>query len=525
LTHPNIVAAYAVGEDFGVHWYSMEFCPGQPLDAKLKADGALPWQDAVRIITQVAAGLAHAHAHQIIHRDIKPANIIIAANGTAKILDFGLAKQLGGGQSLMTQTGVVMGTPHYIAPEQSRGDKGIDGRADLYALGATLYHLVTGVTPFSGASPAAVIMQHLNDELPDPRERVAELPSGLVAIIRRLMAKRPADRYADAESLIADLDLVAAGQQPRHAANDSPTALARRRDATQDPDYRAAYLIASVVILALVGGWWLTRPVRASSEATEVAEPLPTTQPVVVDTPAPAPPGRIIPLPPPPEPAPTPPVTTPTTADVTPQPVPSATTTSNARTIDLLRLVDPAQDAVYGTWIWSDGALLSDASGAWTADRGAARLALPYRPQGEYDFRIQFTRRSGNHCVSQILVAKGQAYAWIMGGWGNTIFGFENFRGMHSNEAANTTRVIQGSCLTTGQRHEAVLRVRREGAIALFDGREISRTPREYHDLTSPPVYHLRGHPGQLGIASWESPTAFHVIEVVEISGQGTLIR
>ena len=205
--------------------------------------------------------------------------------------------------------------------------------------------------------------------------------------------------------------------------------------------------------------------------------------------------------------------------------VPSPTESSATRTVDLLRLVDPTRDAVYGTWTWSDGVLLSDAAGAWALDRGAARLALPYRPPVAYDYRVVFTRRSGNHCVSQIFVAKGQAFAWVMGGWGNTVFGFENLRGLHVNEAGNTTRVQQASCLTTGQRHEAVLRVRREGTIALLDGREISRTPQDYRDLTSPPVYHLRGRPGQLGIASWESPTAFHVVEVVEVEGRGTLVR
>lgn len=523
LIHPNIVTAYAVGEDFGVHWYAMEFCPGEGLDVKLKRGGALPWRDAVRFTAQIAAGLAHAHAQRIIHRDIKPANIVVDANGTAKILDFGLAKQLGGGQSLMTQTGVVMGTPHYIAPEQARGDKGIDGRADIYALGATFYHLLTGHTPFSGSSPAAVIMRHLSDELPDPRDEITDLPDGVVDVLRRMMTKQPNNRYQNGEALIADLEFVAAGQAPSGTAIDpSLSSVARRRHAAaHETDYRTTYVASAVVVLALVVGWWLLRPVRQVT-------PMPAATPAPVEVAVAPPPltGKTIPLPPPPvdiTSTATSPVTSakPATTDRVPATPPGAA--SHTRTVDLLALVDPARDAVFGTWQRSAGALVSEAVGDWQS--GAARLALPYRPPEEYDFRIAFTKRSGQQCVSQIFVARGQAFAWVMGGWNNSVFSFENLRGLHGNEVANATRVVRASCLTNGQRHVAVLQVRRDGATALFDGAVISRTPKDFQGLTSPPVYHLQGRPGMLGIASWMSPTAFEVVEVVEVSGPGTVTR
>lgn len=526
LIHPNIVAAYAVGEDFGVHWYAMEFCPGEGLDARLKRDARVSWKDAVHIVAQIAAGLAHAHANGTIHRDIKPANIVLAANGTAKILDFGLAKQLGGGQSLMTQTGVVMGTPHYIAPEQARGEKDIDGRADIYALGATFYHLITGHTPFSGSSPAAVIMRHLSDELPDPRDGLSDLPDGVVEVLRRMMAKKPKDRYRDGEALIADLELVAAGQSPAGSAiNPSLSSLARRRrTVATEADHRTTYVVSAVMVVALVAGWWFLRPARSTAPTVPTTISADVAMRAVTTPPPPT--GNIIPLPPPEDlsPVPVPVIATP----VVPAEVPVAhpvVVANQFRTVDLLALADPARDAVFGTWQRIDGALSSDASGAWEAGQGAARLALPYRPPEEYDFRIAFTRRSGQHCVSQIFFTRNQSFAWIMGGWGNTVFAFENLRGMHGNEVANTTRVQRASCLITGQRHEAVLQVRRDGATALFDGQVISRTPANYRDLTSPPVYHLTGRPGTLGIASWQSPTLFHVVEVVERSGPGTLMR
>ncbi|MCY3020686.1 MAG: serine/threonine-protein kinase, partial [Planctomycetota bacterium] len=160
LNHVNIVSAYTVGEDFGHHYYAMEYCEGETLSATLMRQHFLPWDRALEIVAQVARGLQHAHEHGFIHRDIKPANIIIAADGVAKILDLGLSKSIvDGEQSFATQTGVALGTPHYLAPEQARGDKHLDGRADIYSLGATLYHLVTGQTPFEGDTGAAIMLK------------------------------------------------------------------------------------------------------------------------------------------------------------------------------------------------------------------------------------------------------------------------------------------------------------------------------------------------------------------------------
>lgn len=193
--------------------------------------------------------------------------------------------------------------------------------------------------------------------------------------------------------------------------------------------------------------------------------------------------------------------------------------------MNLLALADPTRDAVFGTWKRLDGALVSDAAGDWHVSRGAARLALPYRPPEEYDFRIVFTRLSGNHCVSQIFFVREQTFAWMMGGWDNSVFAFENFQTLHGNEIGNATRVKRESCLTTGQRHEAILQVRRDRATALLDGVVIARTPSGYTGLTSPGIYHLKGRQGSLGLASWGSPTAFYVVEVVEISGPGRRIN
>jgi serine/threonine-protein kinase len=243
LNHVNIVCAYTVGEEQGVHYYVMEHCDGEPLDKLLKRAPFIPWEMACGIIMQVARGLKHAHEHGIIHRDIKPENVFICrppgtagvspADGqdgrapldilgegyVAKILDLGLSKDLGNeSSSFYTQTGVAMGTPHYISPEQAKGEKQIDGRTDIYSLGATFYHLVTGQTPFTGTTPAIVMMKHLTGQLPNPQDVNDEIPDGVVHIIQRMMAKDAVDRYANCKELLEDLELVIDGKMPSSQA-------------------------------------------------------------------------------------------------------------------------------------------------------------------------------------------------------------------------------------------------------------------------------------------------------------------
>jgi len=255
LNHVNIVMAYNVAEEGGTHYYAMEYCDGETLEKILKRDKVIPWDTAVAVVLQVARGLKHAHDHGIIHRDIKPANIFICKplGGTgvppvtaqstgetpvlresfvAKILDLGLSKNISGQeQSFYTQTGVALGTPHYIAPEQAKGEKGIDGRTDIYSLGATFYHLITGQTPFTGSTAAIVMMKHLSEELPNPQDIVLDIPEGVVQVIMKMMAKEPRDRYPTCKELLDDLERVIDGKMPGSQAIDvgkSSVAVARR---------------------------------------------------------------------------------------------------------------------------------------------------------------------------------------------------------------------------------------------------------------------------------------------------------
>ncbi len=214
LDHPNIVRTLDVGEAKGMHFIALELVEGGDLNRRLKKRGIFPENEALGIVREVALGLQHAHEKGLVHRDIKPANILFDSTGRAKISDLGLVKMTDPEAAHLTQTGVAIGTPHYIAPEQARGDGDIDIRADIYALGATLYRMVTGKTPFEGANAVEIITKHLSQQLVAPDEINPQVGDGCTALIEKMMAKERDDRYPRPADLIHDIDLVLAGKPP-----------------------------------------------------------------------------------------------------------------------------------------------------------------------------------------------------------------------------------------------------------------------------------------------------------------------
>ena len=204
LQHRNVVTIHELGEVDGTPYIVMEFLSGQDLDALLKGEVDLSIQHKLDIAAQLCEGLAYAHEQGIIHRDIKPGNVRVLEDGTVKILDFGIAKFA---MSSVTQSGTVMGTPSYMAPEQIMGQP-LDGRADLFAVGVLLYELFTGAKPFSGDSPTAVVYQIMHIEPPQVRDVVPDLPDALQEIISRALQKDPNDRYGKAAEMAADLQMV-----------------------------------------------------------------------------------------------------------------------------------------------------------------------------------------------------------------------------------------------------------------------------------------------------------------------------
>ena len=211
LSHPNIVRVYDCGERGDSCYLVLEYIEGENCRDKLDQWGVFDWQRAVQIVRQVAEGLAYASRKGIIHRDLKPENIMIDNEGNARMADLGLAKEMVTHGSSATQDGDVLGTPYYMSPEQIRQPSDVDFRADIYSLGATLHHMVTGEPPFDAATPFEIMAKHLNEPLLDPRTRRPELPAPLCAVIMRCMAKDPRDRYPHYAELIRDLDMLTNG--------------------------------------------------------------------------------------------------------------------------------------------------------------------------------------------------------------------------------------------------------------------------------------------------------------------------
>jgi Leucine-rich repeat (LRR) protein/tRNA A-37 threonylcarbamoyl transferase component Bud32 len=213
LHHPNIVHAYDADEAGGVHFLVMEYVEGTDLGRLLKRQGPLPVATACDYARQAALGLQHAFERGMVHRDVKPANLLLTAAGVVKVMDFGLARlgraAAGDESSTMTEEGAVMGSLDYIAPEQAMDSHAVDARADLYSLGCTLYHLLTGRVPFPGGEALAKLLKHRLEE-PAPIEQLRpDLPPGVAAVVRRLMAKRPEDRHQTPAEAADDLAAAA----------------------------------------------------------------------------------------------------------------------------------------------------------------------------------------------------------------------------------------------------------------------------------------------------------------------------
>lgn len=204
LNHPHVINVHAIDEYSGTPYLVMEHIDGVSLQDLLNERGHLPWVQACDYVLQAAGGLAAAAAKGIVHRDVKPSNIMVTREGLVKITDFGLAKPASMGQGV-TQTGFVIGTPLYMAPEQGRGQT-CDFRADMYALGATLYHLVAGVPPYQAENPVDVLVQHASSPIPHLPDSLQTYPPFLTEVLSRMMAKDPKDRYASYTDLIRDLE-------------------------------------------------------------------------------------------------------------------------------------------------------------------------------------------------------------------------------------------------------------------------------------------------------------------------------
>lgn len=268
LRHPNVVAVHQVGQLHGQPYFTMDYVPGRDLSAVARGRPMDP-QSAARLLAQVAAAVDHLHAHGIIHRDLKPSNILVEEGGCAYVTDFGLALTCGG-DSQLTQSGMIVGTPSYMAPEQACGRRQAVGpAADVYSIGAILYELVTGRPPFDEATPLETLVQVLEGEPLAPRTLAPRLPRDLELIILRCLEKEPQARYLSAGALAADLERFLRAE-PVEARPRGPlprlARWARRHPAL------AIRLAASSVFAAVAHVWYtIFEQVRAARHITVLA--------------------------------------------------------------------------------------------------------------------------------------------------------------------------------------------------------------------------------------------------------------
>ncbi|HVS35870.1 MAG TPA: protein kinase [Gemmataceae bacterium] len=280
LSHPNVVHAYYADEDKGRHYFAMELLAGVDLAHLVETNGPLPFAEACDYIRQAALGLQHAHERGLVHRDVKPQNLMRTPNGVVKVLDLGLARvetRTDSGERTLTETGTVMGTPDYIAPEQVRQSHTVDARADLYSLGCTLYYLLTGRPPFPDRPLTGKVAGHLFEE-PEPLEQIRPgTPPRLASLVRRLMAKKPEDRFASAADLAEALQRLGDG-----SADLAATDAWSQSGMSSPGGKRRIWLVAAATVLLIAGAagaFWFLRPLLSPRGGPGPSAPTPPPSP------------------------------------------------------------------------------------------------------------------------------------------------------------------------------------------------------------------------------------------------------
>ena len=261
LHHPHILTVYDSGESEGRYWFTMPYVEGESLRDRLRRERQLPLEDALRIAQQAAQALQYAHDHGVVHRDIKPENLLLTRDGNTLVADFGIARALSSGaaESRLTETGLAVGTPAYMSPEQAAGDRGVDARTDMYSLGAVLYEMLAGEPPYTGATTQALIVKRLTEPAPSVRAVRSSVPESVDQAMRKALAAVPADRFSTMSQFAQGLQSV-----PSHATQAAPTvaSAAQAAPAAKDspsptqpaPRRRRAPVAAMALVLGILIG-------------------------------------------------------------------------------------------------------------------------------------------------------------------------------------------------------------------------------------------------------------------------------
>lgn len=274
LDHENVARVYFIGEDHGLHFIAFEFINGVNLRDLISQNVRLPVAEAVNYILQIASALVHTSAQGVVHRDIKPSNIIITPSGRAKLVDLGLARKENKDDQVadLTVAGTTLGTFDYISPEQARDPRAADVRSDVYSLGCTLYHMLTGEPPYPEGTVLQKLLQHQGDEAPDPSLKNRHVPENLAVVVRKMMAKDPRRRYQTPELLVRDLMLVAGAMGLRSASPEGLVWLEAQPDHVSFWERHLAWMVTAALLLVIVGymefgNWFYVPPTTASQSA------------------------------------------------------------------------------------------------------------------------------------------------------------------------------------------------------------------------------------------------------------------
>jgi serine/threonine-protein kinase len=306
MSHPNIVLAIDAGQVRGVPYFVMEFIDGISVSELLEHKGKLPERDCLKIGMHVARALQHAFKHKLVHRDIKPQNIMITKDGLVKVCDLGIAKRTDVKDDLhLTSEGMAIGTPYYMSPEAALGRE-VDIRADIYSLGATLYHLATGIPPFDSNSPAAILAMHVNETLVPPKKRNPHMTDGFNEMLLKMMRKNPMERYqtpADVAQVMEDMLRHKPGiptqpvpphqEQPSQVIQDRSTKRVTRREAVIEAQKSMSKLVAVIIFLLVAAVFILAymlmnnafgpktshNPPPTHNDTPPISTPSPTTTP------------------------------------------------------------------------------------------------------------------------------------------------------------------------------------------------------------------------------------------------------
>ncbi len=282
IEHPNIVRAIEAGVDGKKNFFSMSFVNGSDLKRLIDEGRVFGEEEALVIVHQVAKALKYVwDKHRLLHRDIKPANIMLPSDGEVKLMDLGISKKLSGEDVELTIAGMMVGSPQYISPEQARAEKNIDFRADMYSLGATFFHLITGKTPFPGDSGMAIVAHHLSSPVPDASKLRTDISKRSSALIKKMMAKSKDDRFASWDELIDEINEIITEVKNKKARGkesderkiiSSPSALIGRGKSFIFASPLKTFLFALVSMFILLGAYYTMRKSVAEEKERRAKE-------------------------------------------------------------------------------------------------------------------------------------------------------------------------------------------------------------------------------------------------------------